>query len=186
MIIYVISSSLTVDYDLPSFHSAHFLYIIPHINEKAQLSPSFSDMLNTLQVKTECFFVILELLNVNSAVVVVADNVEAVDRNKVDEEQNDRAIGRLGLNTASLSDCNLLLSELVLPVKGVYTTCNTSKQNCLNEAGDLGYAAVTSDLVVVLGHYIEHVQAVDTAGNIREDECQNKFKALHDISPFLQ
>ena len=111
------------------------------------------------------------LVSLNGSVVVVAKSVEAVDRDEYDDEKNEGRLGGSYLNVKSLSDSNLMSHEEIVPNDGEKSASNGAEKNNEDEVHSLlVYAEVCSDLVVVLGHYVPSIDAVDTAGyEIKKD-----------------
>ena len=117
--------------------------------------------------------------------VVFAEYVEAVDRDEYDDEKNDGRLGGSYLNVKSLSDSNLMSHEEIVPNDGEDSASNGAEKNNEDEVHSLlVYAEVCSDLVVVLGHYVPSIDAVDTAGNYIEEECGEPVKLFHFENPF--
>ena len=117
--------------------------------------------------------------------VVFAEYVEAVNRNEGNDEKENGRLGGGDLSAYCVSNSNLMSHEEVVPYDGEDSAGNGAEKKNEDEVHSLFvYAEFCCDLVVVLGHYVPSVDAVDTAGNYIEEECGEPVKLFHFENPF--
>ena len=128
------------------------------------------------------FFVLsleLSLVSVNQLVAVVADYVEAVNRNEYQNGQNDGAGGGSQSNALSLCYSSLLLHEQEEPNDIENTAGYATEQERGDEAHDLLCANLFSHFVLLLSHLVPHVEGINAAGNDVEQQRLDPVKLLH-------
>ena len=102
---------------------------------------------------------------VDNVVVVLADHVKAVERDKREDEHKERRFGRCNSNAACLCNVDLLLEEFVLTYNSINATGYAAEKKRGDKTHNCVDALLNGNCVVVFYHNVPNVECIDTTGD---------------------